>query len=101
LKAGAALETGSGKKVVLGGERVELSAAELGGRISHHGWTLEVPAGAALSWPVYPHNPYADVPETNIAYAVGRLAVPLTLKARPGKYVRANELELAFRLRVP
>jgi hypothetical protein len=101
LKAGEALETGSGKKVVLGGERVELSAADLGGRISHHGWTLEVPAGAALSWPVYPHNPYADVPETNIAYAVGRLTVPLTLKARPGKYVRANELELAFRLRVP
>jgi hypothetical protein len=99
LKAGETLETGAGKKLVLGGDRVELSAADLGGRISHHGWTLEVPAEASLSWPVYPHNPYADVPETNIAYAVGRLTAPLPLKARRGKYVRANEMELGFRLR--
>ena len=101
LKAGEAIETGAGKQLVLGAERVELSAAEIGGRIVHHGWTLEVPEGASLTWPVYPHNPYADAPETNIAYAVGRLTVPLALKARPGKYIRAHELDLAFRLTVP
>ena len=101
LKAGESLETGSGKKLVLGAERIELTPADLRGRIAHHGWTLELPEGATLLWPVYPHNPYADAPETNIAYAVGRLTIPLALKARPGKYVRANELELAFRLSAP
>ena len=101
VKAGEALETGSGQRLMLGADRVELSPADLNRRIVHHGWTLELPEGASLSWPIYPHNPYTDLPETNIAYAVGRLTVPLALKARPGKYVRANELELAFRLRVP
>jgi len=98
LKAGEVLETGSGKKIMVGTDRLELSSAEVGGRLTHNGWTLEVPPGAAFTWPVYPHNPYADVPETNIAYAVGRLSVPLALKAQRGKYVRANELELPFRL---
>ena len=101
LKAGEALETGSGRRLVLGAERVELSSADLGGRIVHHGWTLELPENASLSWPIYPHNPYTDAPETGIMHAVGRLSVPLALKARRGKYVRAKELELGFRLRVP
>ncbi|MGH9723238.1 MAG: hypothetical protein ACRD8O_23760, partial [Bryobacteraceae bacterium] len=81
-------------------ERIDLGPADLRGRIAHHGWTLELPEGASLTWPVYPHNPYSDAAETNIAYAVGRLTAPLALKARPGKYVRPRELELAFRLSV-
>lgn len=98
LKSGEVLETGSGKRITLGTDRVELSPADLGNRITHHGWTLELPAGASLVWPVYPHNPYSDEPETNIAYAVGRLTVPLDLKPRRGKYVRPAELEMRFRL---
>jgi len=50
--------------------------SDLGGRIRHHGWTLDLPAGPSLTWPIHPHNPYADGPETNIRYAVGRLSVP-------------------------
>jgi hypothetical protein len=101
LKAGEVLETGSGRRVTLSGERVELTAEEVRGRIRHHGWTLEAPEGASLSWPVYPHNPYADAPETDIRWAVGRLTVPLQLKPQPGRYVRARELELRFRISVP
>jgi hypothetical protein len=101
LKSGEALETGSGKRVLLGAERLSLLPSDLRGRIVHHGWTLDVPEGASLEWPVFPHNPYADAPETNLAYAVGRLTLPLPLKARPGKYVRAHELEFSFRLSVP
>ena len=98
LKAGEVLETGAGKRISLGPGRVELSPADLRGRIKHHGWTVESPEGASLEWPVYPHNPYADAPETSIGYAVGRLTLPLALKPRPGKYVRAGEFELKFRL---
>ena len=87
--------------MLLGADRIELSPEDLGGRIAHHGRTLEAPDGASLSWPIYPHNPYSDTPETAIVHAVGRLTVPLALKARRGKYVRAKELELNFRLAVP
>jgi hypothetical protein len=96
LKAGQILETGSGQKVELGEQRIELES--LGGWIRHRGWTLQVDPTARLVWPVYPFNPYTNGPETNIDYAVGALSVPLRLKAQPGKYVRPKEQEITFRL---
>jgi hypothetical protein len=39
--------------------------------------------------------------ETNLAYAVGRLSIPLELKSRKGKYVRANEMEKVIRITAP
>jgi hypothetical protein len=100
LKAGEKLETGAGRKIQLNGNRVELQSADLGGWIRHHGWTLDVDPSAQLIWPIYPHNPYANAPETNIEYAVAALSVPLRLKSRPGHYIRPNEQEIAFRLKV-
>ncbi|MGH9429091.1 MAG: hypothetical protein ACRD2L_22645 [Terriglobia bacterium] len=69
LKEGETLETGAGKKITLGAERIELSDSDLGDWIRHHGWTIKVPSSARLVWPVYPHNPYADAPETQLASA--------------------------------
>jgi len=74
LKAGEPVETGGGKKFLADERRVELSSAELGGWIRHHGWTLHLDPGARLVWPVYPHNPYADAPETSLEYAVAALS---------------------------
>jgi hypothetical protein len=96
LKSGEILETASGQKIQLGAERIEIGS--LGGWIRHRGWTLHVDSTARLVWPVYPFNPYANGPETNIDYAVGALIVPLRLKSQPGRYVRANEQEILFRL---
>jgi hypothetical protein len=59
---------------------------------------LQVDPSARLMWPMYPFNPYSNGPETNIAYAVGALSVPLRLKAQPGRYVRPSEQEITFRL---
>ncbi len=94
LHAGETLETGAGQKIKLGAERIALQ--DLGGWISHHGWRLKVDPTAKLVWPVYPHNPYADAPETNIQYAVGALSVPLRLKSQAGRYIRTNEQEITF-----
>jgi len=96
LKAGEPLETGAGRKIVLGTERVELAPADIGGWIRHHGWMMKVDPAARIQWPVYPHNPYGDTPETNLEFAVGRLTVPLQLKSRRGHYVRANEQVIRF-----
>jgi len=99
LKAGATLVTGAGRRIKLGPESIVLTPEDLGGSISHRGWTLEVDPTARLTWPVYPQNPYADAPETNIKYAVGRLTVPLRLKEQPGHYVRPNEQRIDFRIK--
>jgi hypothetical protein len=101
LKAGEPVETGGDKKFLADERRVELSSAELGGWIRHHGWTLHLDPGARLVWPVYPHNPYADAPETSLEYAVAALSAPLRLTPQPGKYVRLREQEIAFRIAVP
>ncbi len=98
LKAGEELETAAGKKLLLGSERVDLGPEELGGWIRHHGWTLKIDSTARLVWPVYPHNPYADAPETGLEHAVGTLPVPLRLKPQPGRFVRPGEQEIAFTL---
>ncbi|HRE51181.1 MAG TPA: hypothetical protein PK339_07165 [Flavitalea sp.] len=99
LRSGKMLETAAGKKIVLSGERIDLSPEEIGGWIKHNGWTLQVDPTVSLSWPAYPFNPFADRPETNLAHAVGRLTVPLKLRTKPGKYVRPNDQEIAFLLK--
>jgi hypothetical protein len=77
LKAGQTLETGTGIKMMLGRDRIELGDDELNGSIAHNGWRLKVPPGAHLIWPVYPFNPYADAPETELDHAIGILSFPL------------------------
>lgn len=77
LIAGKTLETGTGNKIVLGDEKIDWGDAELGGWIKHNGWTLTIPAGMHLSWPVLPFNPYKNKPETELAKAIGRLFISL------------------------
>jgi hypothetical protein len=100
LKPGETMETGAGRKIMLSAERIELQPADLGGSISHHGWKLKLDPAARLLWPVFPHNPYTNSPETDINHAVGALSVPLRLKSQPGRYIRTNEQEIVFALEV-
>jgi hypothetical protein len=98
LKAGEKLETAAGRTIVLGTDPIDLQAPDIGRWIRHRGWTMEIDPTARLVWPVYPHNPYRNAPETDIRYAVGALSFPLRLKSRPGHYVRPAEQELSFTL---
>ena len=97
LKTGEELETAGGKRFAIGPDRIELTGEALGGRIRHHGWTIDLDPTASLVWPVYPHNPYADAPETNIEHAVAALSVPLHLKK--GKYIRPGEQEIRISIK--
>ncbi len=94
LHPGETLETGAGRKLTLGEEKIDLSPEDLGGWIRHHGWTMKLAPDARLTWPVYPQNPYADAPETELRYAVGRLTIPIELHERKGHYVRPDEKQL-------
>jgi hypothetical protein len=98
LKAGGTLETGAGRKITLGSERIELAPEALGGWIHHNGWMLTVDPTATLVWPIYPYNPYANGPETTLEHAVGVLSVPLHQKEQHARYIRPHEQEISFSL---
>jgi hypothetical protein len=104
LKAGEALETAT-TKTALDENRVELSPRQVGGVIRHRGWTLRVPESARLTWPIYPFNPYANRPETDLDYAIGLLSVPVTVKPPspdpPPGTINWRRGELPFALDVP
>jgi hypothetical protein len=51
-------ETASGRRGSLGEESFRLGPGEAGEWFSHHGWRISMPAGASVTWPVLPHNPY-------------------------------------------
>ncbi len=55
---GEVIRTEGGFHAELDKDELALSGSQLGGWIEHHGWRLTVPEGAAVSWPVLPHNPY-------------------------------------------
>jgi len=80
LRPGQPLETGTGKSLKPGKERIELGEDDLGETIMHNGWILHLPAGATLTWPVFPFNPYRDGPETSLDHAIGIVSVPLEQK---------------------
>lgn len=80
LHPGAVLETAGGERILLGKESIELGPEEIGGMIRHGSWELTTDAAAYLRWPVYPYNPYANGPETDLHYAVGTLVIPFDLK---------------------
>jgi hypothetical protein len=99
LKPGETLETGAGRQFKLSEEKIELSPKDLAGSIRHNGWEMKLDPDASLIWPVYPQNPYADAPETQLRYAVGRLTIPLVLQQQPGHYVRPNEKQVNLEIR--
>jgi hypothetical protein len=100
LKAGETLETGGGKRVMLGAERIEFGPAELGGSIRHHGWTMKVDPTARLVWPVYPFNPYGNGPETSLEWAVGALSVDLHPAKPADESIRHKEQRIDFAISV-
>ena len=101
LKSGEILETGAGRTLVVGPERIQLDPAHLGGLLRHRGWEMKVDETASLLWPVFPHNPYTDAPETSLEYAVALLSVPLRLESVPGKYVRARQQQIIISVSAP
>lgn len=80
MKEGQEMETGAGRKFILGKDKIELDEAALGGTLTHNGWTIHFPAGMHFVWPVYPFNPYKDAPETELSKAIGLLSSPLEQK---------------------
>ncbi|MBS1820860.1 MAG: hypothetical protein JST61_02600 [Acidobacteria bacterium] len=101
LKPGAVLQTGTGRRLVLSGDRIELKTGDLAGSITHNGWTLTFDNDATLQWPVYPYNPYRNGNETKLDYAIGLLRMPLHLKTDPQKWLQLNERIIHLGVRVP
>jgi hypothetical protein len=101
LQAGQSLETTS-SKIVLDSNRLDLTSEQLGGVVRHRGWTLHVPPTARLTWPIFPFNPYANAPETDLRHAIGVLTVPVTVAPPPADAaLNWRRGEIGFELDVP
>ncbi len=100
LEPGQTLETAR-TKIALSDQRVELGPEQIGGWIRHRGWTLRVPPGASLTWPVMPFNPYRNAPETDLRYAVGRLRVPIQVQPWPQWELGWGRQDIRFTLEAP
>lgn len=91
MKQGQPLVYGAGKQIIPGQDPIQLSGAEIGSLIRHNGWTLGIPPGATLTWPVYPFNPYANGPETKLDNAVALLSIPLSAKNEEFRFILEAE----------
>lgn len=55
---GSEWSTAAGKSGKLSDEPIDLKAGAAGGWFAHHGYRVNLPAGATVKWPVLPHNQY-------------------------------------------
>jgi hypothetical protein len=100
LTAGEVLETARSRSV-LGASQLELRPDQIGGMVRHHGWTIRVDPSARLTWPVYPFNPYSNVPETDLRYAVGALSLPVKAQRPAEGALSWRRQEIRFEVEVP
>jgi hypothetical protein len=77
LNPKSALATGAGHSLALDGDPIRLTSEDAGGWVGQEGWRVQLPAGAEMTWPVYPFNPYAADGAAPIQEAAGILSVPL------------------------
>lgn len=98
LKPGLSLETGTGRRIIVGADAIVLGPEDLGGSIRHNGWTLTTSDRAArLTWPVAPYSPYAAGPDPELEHAVAALAVPLRRRGREAP-AAVGDYDIAFTL---
>jgi hypothetical protein len=100
LKPGGELETGTGHRMKLTADNIELPPETLGGSVRHRNWVLFTNADATLTWPVFPYNPYRNRHETTLDKAVAALTFPLHLKEDGSRFLRTDEQNIEVRVRV-
>ncbi|MFC1717584.1 hypothetical protein ACFL6S_28240 [Candidatus Poribacteria bacterium] len=84
------LETGGGEKVTLDESPLELTSEQLGGTLTHAGYTLYLPENATLHWPALPHNPYRK--DGSATAAEGRIEVRIPFDKQNSAYTIAIEI---------
>ena len=70
-----AWQTASAKSGTLDATHLKLTAGETGSWFEHNGWRITLPAGASLTWPALPHDPYKK--DGRAALKDGRLVIAL------------------------
>ncbi len=78
------LETGGGEKVTLGESPLNFTSEQLGGTLTHAGYTLHLPGNATLHWPALPHNPYRK--DGSATPAEGRIEIRIPFDKQNSAY---------------
>jgi len=84
------LETGGGEKVILGESPLNFTSEQLGGKLTHAGYTLHLPENATLHWPALPHNPYRK--DGSATAAEGRIEIRIPLDKQNSAYTITVEV---------
>ena len=84
------LETGGGKKVTLGESPLDFTSDQVGGKLTHAGYTLHLPENATLHWPALPHNPYRK--DGSATAAEGRIEIRIPFNKQNSAYTITVEV---------
>lgn len=71
--------TASGQRGTLSDEPFTFAPGEAGAWFAHRGFKIKIPAGASITWPALPHNPYAK--DGKAALREGRIVITLPFSA--------------------
>ena len=84
------LETGTGEKITLGESSLDLTSEQLGGALTHAGYTFHLPKNATMHWPALPHNPYRK--DGRASAAEGRIELRIPFDKQNSAYTITVEV---------
>lgn len=84
------LETGGGEKVTLGESPLNFTSQQVGGKLTHAGYTLHLPENTTLHWPALPHNPYRK--DGSATAAEGRIELRIPFDKQNPTYTITVEI---------
>ena len=84
------LETGGDEKVILGESPLEFTSQQVGGKLTHAGYTLHLPESTTLHWPALPHNPYRK--DGSATAAEGRIELRIPFDKQNSNYTVTMEI---------
>jgi len=82
---GKPVSTQNMAEITLGEDEINISAEEAGGWIAHGGWTVSLPPGSSVLWPVLPHNPYRK--DGHATVQEGRIVVSIPFSSKENEHV--------------
>ena len=78
---GATLKTAGGFEGKLGEERIDVDAAQVGGKLTYRGTDFTLPEGASIHWPTLPHNPYRKDGRADASEGLIEIRIPIAAGA--------------------
>jgi hypothetical protein len=84
------LATGGGERITLDESPFDFTSQQVGGKLTHAGYTLHLPESTTLHWPALPHNPYRK--DGSATAAEGRIELRIPFDKQNSNYTVTMEI---------